>query len=260
MNTVKVNTHKRGKKYLVILLIIAVLLLGCAIAFFILGKNFGGKLLTQTMSEALGNATSVKIDIDPGDGNLMIDGFKGSEQVLASGTLQYLENKGLPTWSMNTSSGQATVTIKANGGQPWSRLPWSYRNGATEWQIHLNPNVPSDITAHSDGGNITLNLTGMAVTGVAADTGGGNIDVVLPDNAANLNVTAKTGAGNVTVQIPNGLAAKIHASSRLGKAIIAPQFIKIDDTTYQSPDFNQASDKVEITINSGAGNVSVTTK
>lgn len=200
------------------------------------------KVLTDNLSEPLYEATTAKVEINAGDGNLTIDRITDSGQVLASGTLQYLEKQGLPTRSVNTSNGQATFTLKASGtGQAWFRFPWAACNGATEWQIHLNPTVASDITAHSDGGNVKLNLAGMAVTRVLADTGGGNMDVVLPDNAANLSVTAKTGAGNVTVEIgsgitgsntvnarsgagdvvvhvPSGMAARIHATSGLGKS------------------------------------------
>jgi predicted membrane protein len=109
------------------------------------------------------------------------------------------------------------------------------------------------------------------------------MDVVLPDNAANLSVNAKTGAGNVTVEIgggitgsnivnansgagnvvvriPGGVAARINATIGLGKATVDPQFSKTDDNTYQSSDFDSAADKVEITVHSGAGNVSVNTK
>jgi hypothetical protein len=186
---------------------------------------------------------------------------------------------------VGTSNGQATLTLRASGStkQPWFRFPWEACNGATEWQIHLNPSVPSDITAHSDGGNVKLNLAGMAVTRVSADTGGGNMDMVLPGNAANLSVIAKTGAGNVTVEIgsaitgsntvnansgagnavvriPSGIAARIHATSGLGKVIVDSRFSTIDKKTYQSPDYDGAADKIEITVHSGAGNVTVNTK
>ena len=86
------------------------------------------------------------------------------------------------------------------------------------------------------------------------------MDVVLPDNAANLSVTAKTGAGKVVVRVPSGIAAKIHATSGLGKVIVDSRFSKIDDNTYQSPNYDSAANKVEITVNSGAGDVSVNTK
>jgi hypothetical protein len=218
-------------------------------------------VLTQNLAEPLGNATAAKVTIDNGDGNLVIDGLTNGEPLLASGTLQYLEKQGLPIRTLNTSNGQATLQLKASGGgQPWFRFPWHTCNGATEWQIHLNPKVQFDLTAHSDGGNVRLDLAGMAVTHVAADTGGGNMDVVLPKDAPNLSVTAKSGAGNVVVHIPGNVAARIHATTGLGKTIVDPKFNKIDKNTYQSSDFNSAANRVEITIHSGAGNVSVDTK
>jgi DUF4097 and DUF4098 domain-containing protein YvlB len=218
-------------------------------------------VLTYNLSEPLNGATTAKVDINTGAGNLTIDKLTGGEQLLASGTLQYLENQGLPTRSVNTSNGQATLTLRGGDAeQPWFRFPWAACNEATEWHIHLNPTVSSDITAHSDGGNVKLDLAGMVVTRVSADTGGGNMDVVLPDNAANLSVIAKTGAGNVIVCIPSGVAARIHATTGLGKVIVDSRFSKIDGNTYQSPDFDSAANRVEITVNSGAGNVSVNTK
>jgi DUF4097 and DUF4098 domain-containing protein YvlB len=162
-------------------------------------------------------------------------------------------------------------------------LPWQTCIGATDWQIHLNPTVSSDITAHSDGGNVRLDLAGLVITRVIADTGGGNMDVVLPDKATNLDVAVKTGAGNVTVEIgdgikgsnivyadsgagnvtvriPNGTGVCLHTTTGLGKTIVDPQFRPIDKNTYQSPDFEYASNKVEITAASGAGNVILETK
>ncbi len=100
----------------------------------------------------------------------------------------------------------------------------------------------------------------MAITRVSADTGGGNMDMVLPDNASSLNVKASTGAGNVIVLVPSGIAAKIRASTGLGKVIVDSRFSKIDSNTYQSSDYDSAAHKVEIMVNSGAGNVSVNTK
>ncbi len=109
------------------------------------------------------------------------------------------------------------------------------------------------------------------------------MDVVLPDHAAKLSVAAKTGAGNVTVEIgrgtsgsntvdassgagnvvvrvPSGMPARVHATSGLGKVTVDSRFSKIDRNTYQSADYDDAVDRVEITARSGAGNVSVNPK
>ena len=241
-------------------------------------------VLTDKLSEPLAGATTAKVHVDVAEGNLTIDKLSDGEQLLADGTLQYLENQGLPTRSLDVSNGQAILTLKARGaGRPWFRFPWSACNAATDWQIHLNPTVQSDITAHSGGGNVKLNLAGMTLTCLAVDTGGGNLDVVLPDRAEDLSVDARTGGGNVTVQIgcgttgsntvnahtgagnvdvqiPSGFSALIHAGSGLGKVIVDPQFSQIDKHTYQSSDFDRAANKVELTLDSGAGTVSVNTK
>ena len=215
-------------------------------------------VLTQTLSVPLGSAAKANAAIHAGDGNLMIDGSTGSEPVLASGTLQYLEKQGQPINSIAVNDGVANLTLKSGGkGQTWMRMPWSACNGATEWQVHLNSAVMLDINAHSDGGNVKLNLSGMAVMRVTADTGGGNMEVVLPDKAAGISVDAKTGAGNVTVHIPESIAARIHASSGLGKMILPERFTKVDKDLYQSLDYDNSQDRIEITASSGAGNVIV---
>ena len=241
-------------------------------------------VLTHHLSEPLCGATTAKVNINIADGNLTIDKLTDGQEVLASGTLQYLEKQGLPIRLVETTNGQATLSLKARStGWPWFHMPWSACNGATEWRIHLNPQVQSEIVANSGGGNVKLDLAGMAVTSVAADTGGGNMNVVLPDHAVSLGVVAKSGAGNVTVEvgeditgsntihansgagnvvirIPSGIAARIHASTGLGKVIMDSRFNQMDKNTYQSPDYDIASNKIEITAQSGAGNVSVNTK
>lgn len=241
------------------------------------------KVLTYNLSEPLCGATTAKVDIDTASGNLTIDNLTGGEPVLASGTLEYVENQQMPTRSVDINNGRATLTLKSTSiGRPLFHLPWSGCIAATNWQIHLNPDVQADITARSGGGNVKLDLSGMAVSRVSADTGGGNLEMILPDHAANLSVNAKTGGGNVTVEIgrgttgsnmlnatsgagnvevhiPSGLSARIYATSGWGKEIVDQRFGNIDKHTYQSSDFEHAANKVEITVQSGAGNVIVNT-
>src|SRR5574342_1233583 len=97
------------------------------------------KVLTEDLAEPLRGARTVNVDINAGSGNLTMDSLTGSEQVLASGTLEYLESQGPPTRSVETTNAHATFIMGASGGgRPWFRFPWSACNGATKWQIHLN--------------------------------------------------------------------------------------------------------------------------
>ena len=51
-------------------------------------------------------------------------------------------------------------------------------------------------------------------------------------------ITATSGAGNVVVSVPSGIAARIHASTGMGKVIVASRFSQIDKNTYLSPDYD----------------------
>lgn len=219
------------------------------------------KVFTHHLSVPLNSSEFVKIDIDNGDGNLLIDRLTNGENVLMSGMLQYLENQELPSQSVISTGGQTTVHLRATAkGQRWLHLPWAACNGATEWQVYLNPMISYEIIAHSNGGNVWLDLAGLDVTSLKADTGGGNMDVILPEKPANMSIAVKSGAGNVVVQVPSGCAARIQAATGLGKVMVDPPFSKIDAGTYQSPDYDNAIYKIEITANSGAGNVIVQEK
>jgi hypothetical protein len=90
-------------------------------------------ILTHTLIVPLGSTTKAIAAIHAGDGNLMINGSTGSEPVLASGALQYLEKQGQPIYSIAVNDGQANFTLKSGGkGQTWMRMPWSACNGATD--------------------------------------------------------------------------------------------------------------------------------
>lgn len=258
MTEVIVRSRAKRRGSLAALLIVLGLLLIAMVVITIWSNDMSGNLMTQPLFEPLDGMTTAKVSINPGDGNLEIDSLTGGEQILAGGTLQYFEKQGQPNRSLVTMNGQASFTLVAGSGkQSWFRLPWAASNGATTWQIHLNPGLVSDLTAHSDGGNLKLNLAAMAVTRLSADTGGGNIDLILPDKAAGLSVTAKTGAGNVTVELPGGVAARVRLNLGLGKAIVDPQLSQVDKDTYQTPGFDQAATKLDLIAGSGAGNVTI---
>lgn len=241
------------------------------------------KVLTEKFSEPLNGARSATIKVDTRQGNLIIDRLAGEDQLLAAGKLEYREKRGLPSRRLTTSERAARLAIEGAGGSRAAlRLPWQACNAATDWNIHLNPRVPLEIDAVSGGGHVKLNLTGMHVTRVSAHSGGGNMEVAMPENAANLDVAvtsgggnvnveigrgttggntakAESGAGNVTVLLPSRIAAKIHAVSGMGKVIVDPRFAMIANDTYQSADYDEARDRIEVTAKSGLGNVNVIT-
>ena len=148
------------------------------------GKN---KVLTHTFSEPLEGAANAKIDIRTRNGNLAIGSLAGNEEILVSGSLQYVENQGRPAPSVDLSNSLATFSLRSDAvGKARLPLPWRNSKGALEWQININPAVPAEIILYSGIGNIKADLAGMAITHVSADSGGGDVEVILPEGAADL--------------------------------------------------------------------------
>lgn len=279
MESAKVITNTKSFMNLLARIIILVMLLtataGCA--------SSKENLLTHTLNEPLSNVTKAKFEIKQDAGSLKIDSLTGGEDLLAGGSLQYTESQGLPSRSLTTLGEKATLVWTGNKAKVSGfRFPWDACTTNAEWLVHLNPNVAYDMNIRSAGGNINLNFDGLSVTSLMAETGGGNMDVVLPGDAANLSATAKTGGGDVTlkigsgaignntvvagtgagkviVRLPEKLAARITATTGAGKATVAAQFNQLDKTTYQSPGYETAVDKIQITVTSGAGDVTIET-
>ncbi len=241
-------------------------------------------LLNYNLSEPLSGAAAASVDIHAGYGNLTIDSLPDGDLLLASGTLQYLQNQDAPACTRADSPGQAVLSLRAGkGSKPRFQFPWSGCTGATAWLVHLNSGVSYDLRAGCNGGNIRLDLADMTLTTLQAESSGGNLEVILPAQASGLNATlgtgggnvsveigsgyqgsnqlsATTGAGKITVLIPAGTAARILSTSGMGKVVVDPLFPASGDHTYQSPDFEQAVDRIEISAKSGAGNVSIQTR
>ncbi len=232
------------------------LLVGAALGMTACGSGAGSEVVTQELAEPLNGATKAKFVISAGYSHLNIDGLTGGEPLLAGGVLEYVEGQAPPARKVVSFLNEASLEMQASSAKPQGlRLPWEACTAATAWSIHLNPDVPSDIKAHSDGGNLRLDLRPLSVTGLSAETGGGNVELTLPREVHDLTVEARSGAGNVTVTVPAGIFARIHATTGLGKVTADPSFRQSDSDTYQSPGYESAAARAEVTLHSGAGDV-----
>lgn len=251
--------------------------------FTFLGKSRSSKVVTESFAQPLNGQKRARVEINTGTGHLTIAGLERGKSDLASGEIQYLDNQTRPLESLETVDGRVVFTLKDSSTPSGFRFPWEACKVATEWKVNLNPAVAIDLDAYSGGGNVNFDLSTLTLTGLKVDSGGGNMDVSMPEHSEALNSLVRTGGGNVTVRLgdsfngssvlearsgagnvavvlPANVEARITASSGAGKVTVDPRFVKVGDKTYQSAGYEQAVDKIEITAASGAGNVTVTVK
>ncbi len=57
---------------------------------------------------------------------------------------------------------------------------------------------------------------------------------------------------NVVVEVTRGIPARVEASMGMGKVIMDPRFSKLGAHMYQSAEYEDVADKVDIIVDSGA--------
>jgi hypothetical protein len=244
----------RRNPWLSLVIVVAVLAAGAAVVLSSGGFQTRGEIANSNLNIPVSGARDADIEIDFGAGTLYVDGTAGGEN-LATGDLEYYSNRGQPTQSVNRSGDSVSVNLR----QPQSTSFFNFGfgpNRGTDWNIHLNPNVPMTVKADLGAGNSTLDFSQIKATDIDVDNGAGNTEVVFPAAAGAVSGKVSGGVGNLNIKIPEGAAARIKVDTGLGNISADSRFTKRDDT-YETADYNSATNKIDLELDMGVGNVEI---
>ena len=88
-------------------------------------------------------------------------------------------------------------------------------------------------------------------------TGASDTRVRLPRAAGRTVFRAETGAASLTIEVPTGVAARIRTKMVFGSSQIDQARFPPSSDGYASPDFETATNRVEIDLSGGVGTVRV---
>jgi hypothetical protein len=236
----------------------AAIWVGLLAAALIVSYAFGGfrptgDLVSANVSASLNGASSAAVRIESGLGILNVDGNEASQ--LASGTLGYYTGWGQPVTTTGKVGDRASLKIS----QPDDDfLNWG-ASTAPVWNIHLTPQVPMSLNIDGGAGESTLNLEKLMLTNLTLNAGVGNMTVIMPSNAGHTVASFEAGIGNLDLVIPAGVEARIRASSGIGNTNIDGRFVR-NGGTYTSKGYNDAKNVLDVTIDAGVGNLSVSSR
>ncbi len=154
-----------------------------------------------------------------------------------------------------------------------------------EWNVSLAPGVPLSLEIDGGVGPTSLDLTGLSIRSVDADTGVGTLNLVLPqqdekitvevdggvgqtkvfvpDNA-NVDMDIDAGVGATEITVPPNAALQIKASGGLGSVSVPKSLQRMDKPEFmemggvwQSPGFDLAERKIIIRYDGGVGQLTV---
>lgn len=218
----------------------ALLIAGCA------SEARVGPLQTESQSVELGDANSVRVEVEFGGGNLEVTG--GAEKLLEA---DFTYNVAKLKPEVEYSDGTLVVRQPDVKGLPDLRDITDYRY---EWNLRFNDDVPMNLRVDVGGGTSDLQLAGLSLTGLDVNLGAGENTVDLSgDWAQDLDATIDAGAGNITVRLPKDTGVRVKAEAGLG-TIEAPGLTK-DGDVYTNAAYGVSEVTLRLNLEAGVGRI-----
>jgi N-terminal domain of toast_rack, DUF2154 len=229
-------------------LLINLLLLGALLLASCSSRARVGQLQTETQSVELGDARSVRVEINLGAGDLNVTG--GGEKLLEAA---FTYNVARLKPEVAYTNGTLVVRQPDVKGLPALQGITDYRN---EWDLRLYDEVPMDLSVDVGAGVSNLQLAGLSLTGLDVSLGAGKHTVDLSgDWARDLDVTIDTGAANISLRLPGDVGVRVKVES--GPHTIETTGLTKDGDFYTNAAYGVSEVTLKVDLKAGIGQINL---
>jgi hypothetical protein len=209
----------------------------------------GRKLDVESISVPLDGAREARVRLKHGAGKLQVAAAADADVLLdgefGGGVDQSLHRDG------------ESVRLKLRTPPQVYPFPMSVRFEGLNWKIGLNPDVSMRLDVDSGASETVLDLADLMITELNIDTGASSTRVDLPKNAGETRVRIESGAASVVLHVPEPVSARIRVESGLAGINVDQRRFPRMGNYYQSADYEQAANKVNIFVKTGVGSLEV---
>jgi len=196
----------------------------------------------------LQGASEASISVRHGAGELKLHSGAGMNE-LAHGTFAgELEH----TASRNGSK----LEVKLRPARDFILFPFMGSGTQLDWDLSLNPNIPIALEMRLGANKSTIDLGDLKIVDLKIKSGACDMSVSLPMQGR-FNADFDLGAASMTIIIPVGLSARIHASLGAADLSIDKKRFPKQGSYYESPDFANAVNSVNVNIKAGAASIEI---
>ena len=233
---------KTNHLLIVIGVIAAMLLAGCS------SQARVGVLRTESQSVELGDAKSVRVEINFGAGDLKLTG--GAEKLLEA---DFTYNVARLKPVVEYTDGTLVVRQPDVKGLPVLRDIEDFRN---EWGLRLYDKVPMDLSVDVGGGTSDLQLTGLSLTGLNVSLGAGKSTVDLSGEwTRDLDVSIDTGAADINVRLPRDVGVRVEVER--GASIVEASGLTQDGNVYTNAAYGASAVTLQVNMEAGIGRINL---
>ena len=229
---------KTNRLLIVFVLVAALLLASCNPALKV------GALRTESKSVELGDAKSVRVEINIGAGDLQLTG--GAEKLMEA---DFTYNVAKIKPEVKYTDGTLVVREPETNGMPSLLGITDFRN---EWTINLDESVPMDLSVDVGAGTSNLKLGGLSLSGLDITLGAteGTIDLS-GEWAHDLDITIDAGASAITVLLPKDVG--VHVVVDRGPTVIDTQGLMRDGDVYTNAAYGESGVTLHVDLKTGVG-------
>lgn len=176
-------------------------------------------------------------------GNLEIS---SDTEKLISAKLDYWKRKPITTYEYSGFDSSATVEIrdKERGWKGWSWRAW----GAKDWDIKLTERIPINLRIYAKATDGELDLSDLKIKNLNLDIKAANFNIKLGDMVDQVNGRIESDACRLCLLIPEDIGLKIENHAKLTSTSFSGLSILKYDNIYQTPNFEQASQKINLSL------------
>jgi N-terminal domain of toast_rack, DUF2154 len=233
---------KTNRLLIALVLITALLLTGCG------SKARVGPLRTESQSVDLGDASSVRVEVNMGAGNLQVTG--GSDKLLEA---DFTYNVAALKPVVGYTNGKLVIRQPSVNGLPSLKGISDYRN---EWVLRLADGTPMDLQVNLGAGTSDLQLAGLSLTGLDVSLGAGKYTIDLRGGwARDLDATIDAGAADIRLRLPKDVGARVTVGE--GPHTIVATGLTQNGDVFTNAAFGVSDVTLQINLEAGIGQINL---
>ena len=214
-------------------------------------------VIYESISVPLDGTQTAQVNLTASSGVLALGGGAPPGRLLVG----EFEGMAFPAaqYSVRMSAVGDRQTLEINLQGSWElRFPPQRAISSGRWKVQHAGAIPTEIRVDGGATTLDLDLRELTVRSLRVEAGDADIAVVLPANAGHTDADFKIGAASLNLSVPAGVAARIEFVGGVSSIDIdTSRFPSQDTGRYVSPEFENAANRVTITIDAGRGDITV---
>ncbi len=222
--------------------------------WFLVGRSLVGRssdLVAEQVGIPLAELREAQIRLHHGAGRLVV-GANAAPGMLLNGSFS-----GGVEQSLERSGDSARLSLRARTDTFFIGWPFASMQDGLVWNLELSREVALRLELETGASESRLDLQELRLSELVLKTGASSTTINLPANAGQTRVVVQSGAASVDLSVPQGVAGRIRVQSGLAGIQIDPNRFPRSGAGYETPGYESAANRVDISIETGVGSVSV---